>query len=51
MSGYPILKANKDEAHIAKRSLPIAYAIDARRKRFPEEKPFIYKPLAHKNIL
>ena len=40
-----------DEAHIAKRSLPIAYAIDARRKRFPEETPFIYKPLAHKNIL
>ena len=40
-----------DEAHIAKRSLPIGYAIDARRKRFPEETPFIYKPLAHKNIL
>ncbi len=40
-----------DEAHIAKRSLPIAYAIDARRKRFPEETPFIYEPLAHKNIL
>jgi hypothetical protein len=33
-----------DEAHIAERSRTIGYAIDARRQRFPEETPFVYKP-------
>ncbi|MBH69196.1 MAG: phytanoyl-CoA dioxygenase [Rhodospirillaceae bacterium] len=40
-----------DEDHIAKRSRPIAYAIDARHQRFPEETPFIYEPLADQDIV
>ena len=35
-----------DEEYIRKRSRVIMYAIDARRKRFPLETPFIYKPFA-----
>ena len=34
-----------DEKHINTRSRLIPYAIDARKKRFPNEKPFLYKPL------
>ncbi len=33
-----------DAARVAKRSEAIGYAIAARRQRFPEEKPFIYRP-------
>jgi Phytanoyl-CoA dioxygenase (PhyH) len=33
-----------DEARIAERSRVIGYAIDARRQRFPDEKPFAYRP-------
>lgn len=36
-----------DEALIEKRSAVIAYAIDARSKRFPDEIPYVYKPLAY----
>ncbi len=35
-----------DEERIRKRSRLIAYAIDARRRRFPEETPFVYAPFA-----
>ncbi len=35
-----------DEAHIKKRSLAIGLAIAARKKRFPDETPYEYKPLA-----
>ncbi len=35
-----------DEAHIAERSRLIQLGIDARRQRFPDETPFVYKPLA-----
>lgn len=39
-----------DKAFIEKRSLPIGYAIDARRKKYPNEKQYHYKPLEDKNI-
>jgi hypothetical protein len=35
-----------DSAHIAERSRLIQLGIDARRQRFPDETPFVYKPLA-----
>jgi hypothetical protein len=35
-----------DENHIRERSRPIGYAIDARRQRYPEETPFVYRPFA-----
>ena len=35
-----------DEARIRERSRVIAYAIDARRQRFPEETPYRYAPFA-----
>ena len=35
-----------DEEYIHRRSRLIAYGIDARRQRFPEETPFEYTPLA-----
>ena len=35
-----------DEAHIRERSRVIGYAIDARRQRWPNETPFVYKPHA-----
>ncbi len=35
-----------DSARIHQRSRLIGYAIDARRQRFPEEEPFVYKPFA-----
>ena len=40
-----------DEAHIEKRSRAIAYAIDARRQRYPDETPFDYAPFSGQNIL
>ncbi|MEC7304038.1 MAG: phytanoyl-CoA dioxygenase, partial [Pseudomonadota bacterium] len=39
-----------DEAHIEKRSRAIAYAIDARRQKYPDEAPFVYEPFAGRNI-
>ena len=35
-----------DEPYIRSRSRLIMYAIDARRQRFPDEKPYVYKPFA-----
>ncbi len=35
-----------DAAYIRERSRLIMYAIDARRKQYPEEAPFVYKPFA-----
>jgi ectoine hydroxylase-related dioxygenase (phytanoyl-CoA dioxygenase family) len=35
-----------DEQLIRERSRMISYAIDARRRRFPDEIPYIYRPLA-----
>ena len=35
-----------DEDHIKQRSRTIGYGIDARRQRFPEETPFVYRPFA-----
>ncbi len=39
-----------DEELIAKRSEVIGYGIDARRQRFPEETPFVYKPFHAKGL-
>jgi hypothetical protein len=33
-----------DAAHIAERSRLIGLAIDARRQRYPDETPYVYKP-------
>ena len=35
-----------DEERIRRRSRMIGYAIDARRRRFPDETPFVYEPFA-----
>ncbi len=35
-----------DEARIQRRARLIQYAIDARQRRFPEESPYVYRPLA-----
>jgi hypothetical protein len=35
-----------DDARIRERSRVIGYAIDARRQRFPDETPFVYRPHA-----
>ncbi|HPU53046.1 MAG TPA: phytanoyl-CoA dioxygenase family protein [Burkholderiaceae bacterium] len=35
-----------DEARIRQRARLLGYAIDARRQRFPDEKPFVYQPHA-----
>lgn len=35
-----------DEAYVNQRSRVIQVAIDARRQRFPQEVPYVYKPLA-----
>ena len=40
-----------DEEHIEKRSRAIAYAIDARRQKYPGEEPFAYAPFAGHNIV
>ena len=37
-----------DADFIEKRSSVIAFGIDARRERFPDETPYVYKPLADK---
>ena len=37
-----------DEHYINHRSRVIAYGINARRKRFPQETPYHYVPLANK---
>jgi hypothetical protein len=33
-----------DEALIDERSKPLGYAIDARKRRFPDEEPYQYQP-------
>lgn len=39
-----------DDAYIRERSRMIMYGIDARRRRFPSEVPYVYKPFAgHEN--
>ena len=38
--------AHYDEARVQTRSRLIGYAIDARHQRFPDETPYVYKPLA-----
>ena len=35
-----------DAQRIDRRSAVIAVAIDARRQRYPQEKPFVYRPFA-----
>ena len=35
-----------DEARVHQRSRVVALAIDARRRRFPDETPYVYQPLA-----
>ena len=35
-----------DDARLKQRSRVIGYAIDARRQRYPDEKPYVYKPFA-----
>lgn len=35
-----------DEAYIRRRSRLLMYAIDARRRRFPDETPYVYQPMA-----
>jgi hypothetical protein len=35
-----------DEARIRERARVIGYGIDARRQRFPDETPFVYRPHA-----
>jgi hypothetical protein len=37
-----------DEAYIRERSRVIGYGIDARRQRFPQETPFVYRPHAER---
>ncbi len=44
--GSPSPVAVYDENYIRRRSRLIMYAIDARRQRFPVEKPYVYKPFA-----
>ena len=48
--GLHAAPATYDDAHIAKRSRVIGYAIDARAQRFPDEVPFRYEPFADQNI-
>jgi ectoine hydroxylase-related dioxygenase (phytanoyl-CoA dioxygenase family) len=38
-----------DEKRIRERSRVIGYAIDARRQKFPNEKPFVYRPFEQAN--
>jgi hypothetical protein len=39
-----------DDARIRERSRLIAYAIDARRQRFPDEAAFVYQPFAGQDV-
>jgi len=43
-------KSVYDEARIAERAKMIGYGIDARRQRFPNERPFLYKPHADAGV-
>jgi hypothetical protein len=43
--------ATYDEGRIRERARLIGYAIDARRQRFPDEKPFVYKPHADEGLV
>jgi hypothetical protein len=40
-----------DEDRISERARVIGYGIDARRQRFPDETPFVYKPLSDTGVL
>ncbi len=40
-----------DDQRIRERSRVIMYAIDARKRRFPDEKPYIYRPFAGQDHL
>merc|ERR1712216_870580 len=40
------IKKVYDDAFIHERSKMIVWAIDARRQRFPREKPYVYQPFA-----
>ena len=44
-------KMTYDAEHIEQRSRVIAYAIDARHQRYPEEMPFVYLPFADQKIV
>ena len=44
--GLHAAPATYDDAHIRERSRVIGYAIDARRQRFPDETPHVYRPHA-----
>ena len=50
MGARSVLGANEgelyDEQRVFDRSAVIAVAIDARRQRFPDEKPYVYQPFA-----
>ena len=35
-----------DDRYIRERSRMIMYGIDARRQRFPDESPYVYRPFA-----
>src|SRR5690606_23058979 len=39
-----------DDARIRERARLIGYAIDARRRRFPHETPFVYQPHAQEGL-
>ena len=42
--------ATYDTDRIRERSRLIGYAIDARRQRFPDETPFVYRPHAQEGL-
>ncbi|MEZ5815521.1 MAG: phytanoyl-CoA dioxygenase family protein [Hyphomicrobiaceae bacterium] len=48
--GLHAARAVYDAARILERSKMIGYGIDARRQRFPNETPYVYKPLAEAGL-
>ncbi len=48
--GLHAARAVYDAARILERSKMLGYAIDARRQRFPEETPYVHKPLADAGV-
>ena len=50
VEALPESPALYDEARIQKRARLIAYGIDARRQRFPDERPYDYQPLADADV-
>ncbi len=49
--GLHAARAVYDDARITERSKMIGYGIDARRQRFPNETPYVYKPLAERGVV